>query len=124
MLPVFAKRTVGSITRAEVRRFIAAMLDGGAAPGTAANARKVLRLVLNEAVEANALKANPCDRVRVPRGRREEMVFLTPEEISVLAHEIANPPRPVAIRPGPTRSTGSWCVSPHSAGCDLARSLP
>ncbi len=93
-LPVFGKRPVGSITRAEVRRFIASLLDAGAAPGTAANARKVLRLVLNEALEANALKANPCDRVRVPRGRREEMVFLTPEQINVLAHEIANPPRP------------------------------
>ena len=94
VLPVFGKRPVGSITRAEVRKFIAGLLDGGAAPGTAANARKVLRLVLTEAVEANALKANPCDRVRVPRGRREEMVFLTPEQINVLAHEIANPPRP------------------------------
>lgn len=101
VLPVFGKRPVAAITRTDIRRFIAAMLDGGAAPGTAANARKVLRLVLNEAVEANARKDNPCDRVRVPRGRREEMVFLTPEQISKLADEITNPLRP---RRQPTRT--------------------
>lgn len=61
----------------------------------------MLRLVLNEAVEGGARKDNPSDRVRVPRGRREEMVFLTPEQISTLAQEITDPPRP---RRQPARS--------------------
>jgi hypothetical protein len=93
-MPVFVNRPVGSITHMDVKRFVDDMLDEGAKPGTVVGARKVLRLVLQEAVNADALKKNVCDRVRVPRGRREEMAFLSAEEVEVLADAIANPPRP------------------------------
>ena len=53
---------------------------------------KVLRLVLGTAVDAKALVANPCDRVRVPRGRREEMRFLTAAHVEALADAIEQPP--------------------------------
>lgn len=64
----------------------------GSAPGTIAGARKVLRLVLETAVDAKALAANPCDRVRVPRGRRQEMHFLSAEQAEALADAIEHPP--------------------------------
>jgi hypothetical protein len=40
-----------------------------------------VRLVLQEAMRADAIRRNPADRLRVPRGRRDEMVFLTASDL-------------------------------------------
>lgn len=88
VLPTFAETPVGSITPADVRRFIAERVAGGAAPGTVRSARKVLRLALATAVADGAIRANPCDGVRVPASPRSEMVFLTAEQIETLASSI------------------------------------
>ena len=56
----------------------------------------MLRLVLQEALRADAIRRNPADGLRVPRGERHEMVFLTVAEVFALAEEVANPPRPAS----------------------------
>jgi integrase len=88
VLPAFADQPISAITPATVRRFIAQRTDSGAAPGTVRSVRKVLRLVLATAVADGALRANPCDGVRVPASPRAEMVFLTAEQIEDLATAI------------------------------------
>jgi hypothetical protein len=97
VLPAFADTPVGGITSTHVRRFIADAVARGAAPGTVRSARKVLRLVLATAVTEGAIRANPCDGVRVPASPRAEMVFLSVEQIETLASSNRRPlrhPRP------------------------------
>jgi hypothetical protein len=91
VVPAFGPLPVSTIEQVDVRRFVAELLKGGAAPGTVSGARKVLRLVLATAVGSGAIKANPCDGVRVPRSARDEMGFLDPEQIVRLASCIQEP---------------------------------
>jgi integrase len=85
---------IATITYRDCKYFVDQLLAAGHAPGTVGEARKVLRLVLREALRGDAIRRNPADGVRVVRGRRQEMVFLTAEEVLRLANEIAHPPRP------------------------------
>jgi len=94
VLPVFSRRPVGAITYRECVAFIDGLLAAGLAPGTVGESRKILRLVLNEALRSDAIRRNPADGLRIPRGGRVEMVFLTPGEVLVLADAVTNPPRP------------------------------
>jgi len=103
VLPVFTGYPIGAIDQPMVRRFLAELAESGTAPGTVREARKLLRLVLATAVGAGALRANPCDGVRVRRSTRAEMHFLTPEEVAAVADAITNPP---------IRSGGSECRRP------------
>ena len=94
VLPVFEHRPVASITYRDCKRFVDDLANGGLAPGTVGEARKILRLVLREALRADAIRRNPADGIRIPRGERQEMQFLTAKEVFALADEVANPPRP------------------------------
>ena len=75
VLPVFESHAVAQITYRDCKGFVDTMLAAGYAPGTVSEARKILRLVLAEALRADAIRRNPADRLRVPRGERQEMVF-------------------------------------------------
>jgi integrase len=94
VLPRFANRPKASITYRDCKRFVDDLRDQGLAPGTVGEARKVLRLVLREALRADAIRRNPADGIRIPRGDRQEMVFLSPEEVFALADSVAHPLRP------------------------------
>ncbi|MDP1821575.1 MAG: site-specific integrase [Acidimicrobiales bacterium] len=106
VLPVFADRPVAAITYRDCKRFVDDLLHAGFAPGTVGEARKVLRLVLQEAVRADAIRRNPADGLRVPRGRRDEMVYLDADEVLALADAVATPPRPTrhAVKEWPAYS--------------------
>jgi len=97
VLPAFGDLPIARIEQVDVRRFVADMIAGGAAPGTVRGARKVARLVFASAVGSGAIKVNPCDGVRVPRSDRHEMIFLSTAQVEALAETIA-PPYGVLIR--------------------------
>jgi Phage integrase, N-terminal SAM-like domain len=78
VLPVFADRPIADVTYRDCKAFVDGLLRDGLAPGTAGEARKVLRLVLGEALRSDAIRRNPADGLRIPRGMRQEMVFLSP----------------------------------------------
>jgi integrase len=92
VLPAFGDEPVSRVDQPAVRAWVAGLAQRGCAPGTIAGARKVLRLVLGTALEANALATNPCDRVKVPRGPRQEMHFLSAEQVEALAGAVEYPP--------------------------------
>lgn len=94
VLPVFEHRQVASITYRDCKQFVDDLAADGLAPGTVGEARKVLRLVLREALRADAIRRNPADGIRIPRGERQEMQFLTAEEVFALAAAVEHPPRP------------------------------
>jgi integrase len=85
ILPRFGDLPVGSIRQSDVKRFVADMSTAGAAPGTIRNARKALRLVFATAQANGAIRLNPCDGVKVPPSPKQDMAFLTPEEVEALA---------------------------------------
>ncbi len=95
LLPEFANVEIRRLDRPAVRAFLAQLAASGVAAGTVERVRAVLRNVLNAAVEGGSLAANPADRIKIARTmRREEPIFLTPDEIESLAASIAHPPRP------------------------------
>lgn len=104
VLPALGGLSIARVDQPAVRRFLAEMTAAGAAPGTIAGTRKVLRLVLATAVGAKAIATNPCDGVRVPRSARSEMHFLIHDEVEALAHTITHP----AVRAGGHGAGPHW----------------
>lgn len=94
VMPAFGNRPVNTITYRDCKDFVNKMLAAGYAPGTVGEARKILRLVLQEALRSEAIHRNPAERLKVPVGKREEMIFLDIDQVVALAHSIENPPRP------------------------------
>lgn len=88
VLPVFGNARIAAIEQVDVRRFVAQLDKAGDQPGTIRNTFNVLRLVMGTAVGSGAIRANPCSGVRMPKSSRDEMLFLTPEEVVTLAEAI------------------------------------
>ncbi len=98
VVPHFGGWQISAVDTPAVRAFLAKMSDAGSAVGTQRAARKVLRLVLGTAIEGNAIKHNPCDGVRLARSQREEMVFLTLDEVHALASAMRRPEYGLLVR--------------------------
>jgi integrase len=96
--PFFGSHPIATIDHGEVLRFLSALDAAGSGPGTIANVRNVLRGVLDLAVRSGAIKANPAAGMRVPRPRRQEMAFLSADQVRELALAIEDP--------GPPKSGG------------------
>lgn len=62
---------------------------------TVANKHGYLAGALNTAVERGHLRANPCDKVKLPRWDREEMCFLEPLEYQILREAVSEYWRPL-----------------------------
>ncbi len=88
ILPVFGDRALSSITHLEVRAWVAE-LSTRKAPATVRLAAQMLAKIMGAAVDGGLIANNPCDRVPLPSIQREEMRFLTPEEVERLASAIA-----------------------------------
>ncbi|MFN2607363.1 MAG: tyrosine recombinase XerC [Acidimicrobiales bacterium] len=98
VVPHFGGWQISAVDTPAVRAFLAKMSDAGSAVGTQRAARKVLRLVLGTAIEGNAIMHNPCDGVRLARSQREEMVFLTLDEVHALATAMRRPEYGLLVR--------------------------
>lgn len=62
------------------------------------SARKVLRLILAAAVEGGALRANPCNGMRLARSEPVEMAFLTMDEVVALSAAMRRPEYGLLVR--------------------------
>jgi integrase len=91
LLPEFADTPIGQVEVVDVRRLVAAKQASGLAPKTLQKIRLVLRQVLETARGSGAIKANPCDGLRLPRAQQKEPIFLTPAEIETLARFARKP---------------------------------
>src|SRR5664279_1280450 len=89
--PHFARMELGDITPLAVRRWRAALLDAGVSETMAAKSYRLLRAVLNTAVDDDILDRNPC---RIRSGGDEkpaERPTLTVEQVQALS--LIMPPR-------------------------------
>ena len=89
LLPRFENTPVSRITHPAVLALLAELDSSGASLHTARNVRAVLRLVLELARRSGAIRVNPVDGATLSMPPATEMVFLTAEQISTLASEVA-----------------------------------
>jgi integrase len=85
LLPAFGDWPISQIEQVDVRRLIAEKQAAGLAPKTLQKIRLVLRQILETARGSGAIKANPCEGIRMPRATQVDPVFLTPDEVERLA---------------------------------------
>lgn len=88
ILPYFRKAPIGRIQRPHVQQWISALIAAGVGPGTVRNAYRVLARLLQEAENSRMIQRNPAKRIPLPKSSREEMRFLSAEQIRALADAI------------------------------------
>lgn len=91
LLPAFGDLPLARVDRVAVQAWVAASVKRGLGAGTIRNAYGVLRQVMGAAVEAGAISKTPCRGIDLPTVVRDEMNFVTHEEIAALAEAMAHP---------------------------------
>jgi integrase len=88
LLPYFGNRMVADIREAHVRHWRRVLLDGGASPSSIAKTYRLLKAIMNTAVDDGITRKNPC-RVRgASQDRSPERPVLTLREVVGLAEVI------------------------------------
>jgi integrase len=95
LIPTFGQLPIGKLTHERVQRYInglATQTDATGnpkiAPGTVRNVYAVLRTACAKAVRLGMLMTSPCTNIDLPRPNREEMLFLTSNEVSQVPEAI------------------------------------
>ncbi len=88
ILPAFGPVPLSDIDHLFVRAWVADLSASGRSPATVVKAAQILGKIMGAAVDAGLIATSPCERVPLPKIEREEMRFLTPEEVAVLANSI------------------------------------
>jgi integrase len=86
--PRFGDVALNRVQHQDVAEWVAELRRKGLAPATVVKGHQVLNKTLRAAVRAGRLAVNPAIDVTLPRIERDEMRFLTPAEVSVLAATI------------------------------------
>jgi integrase len=82
--PFFGNRAVADIREAHVRRWRGELLDSGASPATVAKAYRLMKAIMNTAVDDGIVQRNPC-RVRgAGQDRSSERPVLSVREVVAL----------------------------------------
>ena len=87
VVPEFGSWRVCDVNRASIRTWLSRLQSAGLSPSRTRQARSALSQVLEHAVEAGALRANPARGVKVSGGAEREMLFLDAEQVARLADE-------------------------------------
>lgn len=85
ILPTFGPVPLVKITQASVQAWVVRTHKAGKAAATTGKAYQILAACLASAVAAGSLSRSPCVGVQLPRIEREEMRFLTNDEVAELA---------------------------------------
>lgn len=84
----FGRTPIATITKTNVQTWIGELQAKGLAPGTIKHCYRILRSVLDEAVDKKMLGESPCRRIALPRIERQEQLYLAPDQIGQLASAI------------------------------------
>ena len=85
LLPFFGNRPVADIKEAHVRRWRRELLDSGASPASVIKSYRLIKAIMNTAVDDGIIRSNPC-RVRgAGEDRSSERPVLTVSEVAGLA---------------------------------------
>src|SRR5262249_42342675 len=86
--PAFGSRPVAEIKEPHVRRWRKDLLDSGASAATAAKAYRLLKAILNTAVDDGLIRRNPCRIRGATQDRSPERPVLTLRQVFALADAI------------------------------------
>lgn len=90
LLPTFGPVPMGRIAPLEVRAWLADLAASDVSAASAHRAFRLLRRIMNVAVQSEVIARSPCTGMRPPQVPRNEMRFCTPEEDADLA-EVVDP---------------------------------
>jgi integrase len=88
LLPTLGNRMIAEIKEAHVRRWRKTVLDGGAGQATAAKAYRLLKAIMNTAVDDGLIRRNPCRIKGAALDRSPERPVLAPGQVITLASAI------------------------------------
>ena len=89
IVPTFGAMSMAAVRPADVRKFVANLVESGLAPSTVKSIYLTASQVFAQAVTDGLIGRSPCIGIRLPEERqREQMHFLTPDEVTVLADTI------------------------------------
>ena len=97
LLPAFGNRPVVEITEADVRRWRKSLLDQGAGTAAVAKAYRLIRAILNTAVDDGLMRRNPCRLKGASLDRSPERSVLTLRQVFGLADVIDPPYRALVL---------------------------
>jgi len=95
--PYFQTVTVAAITLAAVRRWRKKLLDNGVSPVTAAKAYRLLRAIMNTAVDDGLVRRNPCRIKGAGNEDSPERPVLTVPQVYAIADAIDPRYRPLIL---------------------------
>jgi integrase len=88
LLPGLGARSLSEIKEGQVRRWRRNLMDGGASPVTAAKAYRLLKAIMNTAVDDGLIRRNPCRIKGAAQDRSPERDVLTVRQVFTLASVI------------------------------------
>ncbi|MFI9436731.1 MULTISPECIES: tyrosine-type recombinase/integrase [Streptosporangium] len=88
LVPTFGNLAVSEIKATHVRKWRKTLLDGGVGPVTVAKAYRLLKAIMNTAVEDKMIKSNPCQIKSGGKEESPERPTLTMEQLFTLAGAI------------------------------------
>ncbi|WP_242454080.1 tyrosine-type recombinase/integrase [Bailinhaonella thermotolerans] len=89
LLPTFADKTIAEINVGGVRKWRTRLLDAGTGPVTVAKAYRLLKAILNTAVDDGLIPRNPCRIKGAGKEESPERPVLTLAQVFALADAIA-----------------------------------
>jgi len=88
ILPYFADEPLAKMNPLQVQAWVSGLAAKGYAPATIRKAHQLVSATFDAAVNSDLIPRSPCRGINLPRVAREEMRFLSPEEIEKLADAI------------------------------------
>lgn len=86
---------IDAVTPASIARWVNGLEARGMSGKTIANHHGFLSAAFKSAVRAGHIPANPCEGTRIPKTERQEMVFLTHDEFTILLSHIRPDAQPM-----------------------------
>lgn len=81
----FGSYEVGSITKSLIEQWVRGLSSVGLSAGTVRQCFRILRCVLDDAVDRGLISSSPCKRIGLPRVVGASPLFLGPSEVARLA---------------------------------------
>jgi integrase len=121
VLPKLGKVPIARLDTVAVRGFVSDLAAQGLGAGTVRNTYNVLRSICSTAVDAGAIKVSPCRGVKLPRPKRDEMLFLDAEQVDRLDQVLGEPAGTLVVFAAYTGLRAGEIGALRVGRCDLLR---
>ena len=85
ILPYFTDEPLARVNPVQVQKWVSTLVARDYAPGTIRKAYQLLSAVFDAAVNSDLIPRSPCRGIKLPKDIRDEMRFLSTEEVEQLA---------------------------------------